>query len=88
MNWYYHNRIHIDILYFWSNILRLSRGLVIPLICGALILRFVNANGLVRFAVWVAIYTAVYCASMWILGMNDDEKDQIGSIVKKITRRR
>ena len=88
MNWYYHNRIHIDILYFWSNILRLSRGLVIPLICGALILRFVNANGLVRFAVWVTIYTAVYCASMWILGMNDDEKDQIGSIVKKITRRR
>ena len=81
-------RIGPYILYFWSNILRLSRGLVIPLICGALIQRFANANGLVRFAAWVSIYTAIYCTSMWMLGMNDDEKDQIGSIVKKITRRR
>ena len=74
--------------YFWVSIFKMCRGLILPAAVGVLVMRFINTNGILRFAVWVCLYTAVYGASMWMLGMNEDEKQQIGSILYRFIRKR
>ena len=87
MNWYYHNRINMDMIYFWKNIAGMCRGLLIPIIAGAAILAFINTDGIVRFAVFVCIYTVIFAVSMWFFGINEDEKLQVKSIVNRIRKR-
>ena len=87
MNWYYHNRINMDMIYFWKNIAGMCRGLLIPIIAGAAILAFINTDGIVRFAIFVCIYTVIFAVPMWFLGINEDEKMQVKSIVNRIRKR-
>lgn len=87
MNWYYHNRIHIDIIYFWKNILSMCKGMILPVAAGVCILMFVNTNGLARFCVFVIIYTLIYALSMWFWGINTEEKKQIMEFGGKFRRK-
>lgn len=87
MNWYYHKRIGLDMIYFWKQILKFIPSLVIPLIVGAAIMFFVPINSIFMMLVFIAVYTLVYCASMWLLGMNNYEKELILKPLKKIFKR-
>ena len=88
MNIYYNKKCNIDIPLFWKNILRQSVGLIAPVILGILLLNFVHIDSVMKFAAGVAVYTAVYCASMWIFGMNSYEKDLIIKPLKKVFHRK
>lgn len=88
MNVYYNKKCNIDIPLFWKNILRQSVGLIAPVILGILLLNFVHIDSVMKFAAGVAVYTAVYCASMWIFGMNSYEKDLIIKPLKKVFHRK
>lgn len=83
MNWYYHHKINIDILYFWKNILSVCKGLIIPIIVGMAVLFFANTNGWIKFLLWTVVYSIIYIVSMWLFGMNCEEKSQIKKILKK-----
>ena len=87
MNIYYNHKCNIDIPSFWKNILRQSVGLVIPICVGIAIVTFVSINSILVFGICVLIYTLVYCVSMWLLGINDYEKDLVRKPVKKILHR-
>ena len=87
MNWYYHNKIHLDIIYFWKNILSMCKGLIFPVVVGVCILMFVNTNGMIRFFLFVGIYTMIYAISMWFFGMNKAERSQFKGISKRFGRR-
>lgn len=87
MNIYYNHNCNIDIPFFWKNILRQSVGLVIPICVGIAIVTFVSINSILVFGICVLIYTLVYCVSMWLLGMNDYEKDLVRKPIKKILHR-
>lgn len=87
MNIYYNRKCNIDIPFFWKNILRQSVGLILPICAGIAIVSFIEINSIVLFAVCVAAYTAVYCLSMWLFGMNDYEKDLVRKPMKKILHR-
>ena len=86
MNWYYQKHIGLDIPAFWRSILSFAPAFILPLICGALIMRFAVVENLLQLLLWAAVYAAVYCGSMWFLGMNRSEKDLFLSI-KHILRR-
>ena len=88
MNWYYHFKINVNMIYFWKNILSMCKGLILPCIAGTLICLFVNTNGLLRFFAFVFVYTCIYGLSMWLLGINADEKHLIVSILHKLSRRK
>ena len=88
MNWYYHVKINLDMKFFWRNILSMCKGLIIPGMIGAIILLFVNTNGLLRFFIFVFLYTCVYGGSMWLFGMNTEEKQLVHSLLRKLSRRR
>lgn len=87
MNIYYHKAIGIDMIAFWKSILSLSKGMIIPCVVGAFIMYFIEFRGIMDFAIWVMVYTAVYCGSMWIFGMNQYEKDLIMQPIKKLIRK-
>lgn len=84
MNVYYHKRCNIDIILFWKEILRLSRGLIIPIIAGIVITRYINMNSILYFLLCVAAYSALYYISMWFFGMNKYEKQLVCKPFKMI----
>lgn len=88
MNWYYDNGIGLNIPYFWRSIGSLAKGLILPVILGFIILYFVPMSNLLILIIWVAIYTGIYCGSMWMFGMNDYEKGLVRSSLMKFKRKR
>lgn len=85
MNIYFHKKCYINIFSFWKNILRMSLGLIIPIICGVLINLFIDTYNIWFMLLSIAGYTIVYCISMWFLGLNKYERGLILKPIKKIS---
>ena len=83
MNIYYHKACNIDILAFWKSILRLMLGMIIPIVCGIIIMRFIDLYQMWTLFLFILIYTGIYCVSMWAIGMNEDEKKLIRKSIGK-----
>ncbi len=83
MNIYYHKRCNINILYFWKNILRMAVGLIIPMICGIMMVIFVDLTNIWLFISMILIYCMIYIISMYYIAMNPGEKNIIRKIFKK-----
>ncbi len=88
MNWYYHNRIGLDMFYFWKNIAKFILALIIPAVVGIVINLFVSMNSLIVLFICIAFYTLIYCISMWFIGMNEYEKQLIMGSVNKLLKKR
>ena len=84
MNWYYHQHIGLDMLYFWKQILRIFPAFIIPVLLGIIALHvqdFTGYAGVVRFAI---PYCAVYCASLYWFAMDGSERELVNSIGRKL----
>ncbi|MCC3869653.1 lipopolysaccharide biosynthesis protein [Terrisporobacter mayombei] len=82
MNWYYHTKIGLDVIYFWKNIVTFIPGLIIPATIGV-IMTFIGINSIGRFLVMGIIYIIVFLISIYKLSMNEYEKQLfIGSLFK------
>ena len=88
MNWYYANRIGLEIRAFWISIFILARAMMIPFGLGLIAIHFIEINGWLPLVGFAALYTALYCVSVWKLGMNSSEKSLVLNILKKIRRRK
>lgn len=88
MNIYYHKKLNINIITFWQQIISASKGLFLPLVFGILIMIFVNITTIVSIIFWILAYTIVYIISIYLLSMNDFEKDLVlGKIIKFFRRK-
>lgn len=83
MNWYYHNRVGLDMKYFWNQILMFIPAFIAPTIAGVLIVKFVDLYHPIPFLICGIIYVIVFCISMWLFGMNQYEKDLIRKPIMK-----
>jgi O-antigen/teichoic acid export membrane protein len=88
MNIYYQKRCNINIFFFWKNILRMCVGLVVPIILGVLILKFVVFDSIILLIAFIVLYTIIYCASMWLLSMNAYEKSLVKNLFGKLFKRK
>ncbi|MBQ6052013.1 MAG: oligosaccharide flippase family protein [Clostridia bacterium] len=88
MNIFYHMRCGINILEFWKNILRVSCGLIPPIIAGILLNHFIEYDTLLKLAAAISVYTVIYCLSMRFLGMNDYEKKMVDQPIMKLLKRK
>lgn len=77
MNIYYQKGIGMDMIFFWKNIFSLTKGMIIPGILGFFIIKAVVFDNIFSYIVAILIYTLFYCVSMWMLGMNSDEKNMV-----------
>ena len=87
MNWYYHKKIGLDILYFWKQICKLAPAYILPIIVGSIIFKYILIDDILEFAICVVFYTAVFCVSIYFCGINKDEKEIFNKVSKKILRR-
>lgn len=86
MNIYYHKKCNIDILLFWKNILRMTIGLLIPIVFGVILVYFVDLYSIWKLLLSIFSYTLIYIGSMWLLGMNIYEKSLVSSLIKRIKK--
>ena len=84
MNIVYHKKINIDVTQYWKNIGRQTLGMIVPFAVGALIMKFVNIDSLLKLLLWIAIYTLVYIVFVWFFSTNKYEKDLFMSAFRKI----
>ena len=83
MNWYYHARIGMNMIYFWQEIAKFIPALIAPCVVGIAIMKFVNITGLVKLGVFAVVYAAVYGLSMYFFGMNEEEKQLVMGPIRK-----
>ena len=87
MNWYYAKEIKLAISSFWHQIGKISVAVTGCLIAGYLINSFLFPEaGIVIFGLKIAGYTIVYAVVMYMLAMNQMERDKIRQIFTKFHR--
>ena len=88
MNWFYHKRVGLDMIYFWKEIFNLIKALLPPIFTGTMMFIFVDLYHLGKFFICGIVYVIVFLVSIWFLGMNQYEKDLIrkpfAKVIKKI----
>lgn len=77
MNVYYHLKCGINVISFWKNIIKMFAGLILPVGASFLLPDYFDYNTKSGFVLGVAIYTVIYCVSMWFVSMNKYEKSLI-----------
>lgn len=88
MNIFYAKRVHIDIKQYWKNLFRIVLAALPLLIAGFVVKKLIPINTWLTFAVYVALFVAVYCVIYYLLIANDYEKDLIKGIKNKIFGKR
>ena len=87
MNLYNYKKVGIDIKYFWNEIMRFIPALLLPIIVGTFMAMYVDMNKFIVFLICSIIYVIVFCISMWLLGMNQYEKNLVGKPILKLIKR-
>lgn len=86
MNWYYHNRLGINIIYFWKKICGFAPAFVIPIIVGTVSTK-IKYNSIIELGIGIVAYTTIFCGSMYFFGMNAEEKSIINKPLRKVLHR-
>lgn len=84
MNWYYHNKIGLNIKHFWKEIIKFFPALIFPIILGAGIMLYLNINEFLPLIAVIMVYSLCYMSSMWLLGLNNYEKGIFISLLQKL----
>lgn len=88
MNIYYQKITGLDIVAFWRNILRMSIIPVILTVCFRWIVwRCFDFYNVRAFLAGVVIYTVLYCVLMYVLMMNDYEKNLISKPIQMVMQK-
>src|SRR5699024_3374896 len=77
MNVYNHLKVGLDMKYFWQSILKFIPSLILPTIYGIGVNQVVNLYDFKNLIIFGLIYVLVFVVSMWLLGMNDYEKNLV-----------
>ena len=84
MNWYYHRKIGLDMLAFWKEILSLVPATLVVCLFGGAYTWFVQVGSWTMLAVSAAVFAAVYALVMWLLGLNQYEKQLVRKMLRKL----
>jgi hypothetical protein len=87
MNWYYHNKVGINMKYFWTKILEFKSSLLPPLIIGILMNLYVDLYDIMSFFICGIVYVIIFALSFWCLGMNQYEKELISVPITRLIKK-
>ena len=83
MNWYYHTRIGLDMVYFWKNMLpTIGLALVVTAVC-LLGTRFLPVNSILMFLVWGVIYSILFLSGAMKVSLTGEEREKIIGRIKR-----
>ena len=87
MNWYYHEKVGLDMKFFWGQILKFVPSLLPSAVIGVLMNLFLDLHQIYVFLVCGIVYVGIFFGFMWFFGMNRYEKDLVGNPTKKVLRK-
>lgn len=87
MNWYYHKYVGISIEYFWKGIAKFVPALIAPIVTGIVLNSKFHPQNVTSLIVVILIYTIIFTASFWMLGMNQYERELITKPIRRLVRR-
>lgn len=79
MNIYYHQKIGLNMLYFWKEIIIFFPAFIIPLIYGIVINYYIDLYNISNLLILGLLYVVIFSLSLWNFGMNEYEKTLIRS---------
>lgn len=88
MNWYYHTKIKLDIIYFWKQIFSLFPAVIISVVITFFIAKFIVINSIIKFILAGIIYVIVYFLCMFLFGFSSYEKELLKGPISKFIKRR
>ena len=85
MNWYYHNKLKLDMIVFWKKIASVASAVGISLMIGLLGIKFIRIDNVIVLFGLMLMYAILYAVIMYFWGMNADEKQLVaGKVLSKI----
>lgn len=84
LNWYYHKRIHLNIVSFWKQITWLTIPACISAGVTVVLVYVMQSSSVVVIFAQGLFYTILYFAFMWYIGCNGFEKEQVKVPVLKL----
>lgn len=84
MNWYNHRKVGLDMVHFWRQILLFTPALVVPIIIGIIANFLLDTYSIVGFITAGIFFTCAFLLSMWLIGLNKNEKHMIASPFRKL----
>ena len=88
MNFYYHNKLGLDMIYFWKEILKFTPAVTISVVCGLVIKHFIGIGSLFLLVLNIVLYCTIYLLAQWFIGMNEYEKTTFSKPINKLKRAR
>ena len=83
INIYYHKKIHINIIQFWKNILKMAIPVLPVAIIGFVANYYLVSTSIAILVLKIAFYSMIYFIAVWVFAMNDYEKDIVRIPLKK-----
>ncbi len=87
MNIYYYKHCNIDITAFWKSIMGIAKGLIIPILVGLLYKWIFRNDNKIYFVLWMLVYVFIYIFSMYFVGFNFEEKENINTFLRKVFKK-
>lgn len=87
MNIYYHKKVNIDILRFWTEIGKMAIVPFLFSVIGLYVFGKFEINSISLFVKYAIIFAILYILSIWKVGMNQYEKETVKSIINNIYTR-
>ena len=84
MNWYYHKKIGLDMIAFWREMIQFVPASLLAALFGWGYSALVRVQGWTMLLISAAVYTVAYALIMWLLGMNEYEKQLVRKILHKL----
>lgn len=88
MNIFYKRKVGLDVNAFWKKILRISVGMIIPVIIGFIISSYTLICSIPQYIIMIISYTLIYIVSIIYLGFDPDDRNFILSSVCKYLNKR
>ena len=86
INWYYYKKIGLEIPRFWIEILSMSKSVLICIILGLVLNRYVDTYNLKVLLLVIILYSSVYMLFMYIISMNNYEKNIVKSMFNRLKK--
>ena len=87
MNIYYHRKMGLDIHQFWKEIGNITIPIALSLLVGGLVSLVFSINDIMTLVLGIISYTLFYICCMWLIGMNEYEKNLFRKRFSRIKRR-
>ena len=87
MNWYYHNRVGLDMLHYWKSVLPIITCSIVSTLLCICFESIVSVNNWMTFFAWGLIYSIVYIVFHWFFSIHSSERELFKNALLRIVNR-